>query len=72
MGSSKTDMPPSDIQINELEFWGMQYFFEFYGKIYDHDITTVKQKLTERFNTKQLEQFYKWQKNKFKIWIDEI
>lgn len=63
-------MSQSNIQDNELEFWGMQYFYEFYGKMYDHDSLTVKQKLTERFNAEQLQCFYKWQNNKFKIWID--
>lgn len=67
MSLSKTNMSPCDMQDNELEFWGIQYFYEFYGKMYDHDINTVKQKLAERFNIEQLEQFYKWQQRKFRI-----
>lgn len=54
-------------QDNELEFWGIQYFYEFYGNMYNHDILTVKQKLTERFDTEQLERFYKWQLQKFRV-----
>lgn len=64
-------MSPSDIKNDDLELWGIQYFYEFYGQLCNHDPKAVKQQLEERFNAEQLQRFYKWQKNKFKIWIDE-
>lgn len=59
-------------KLADLEYWGIQYFYEFYGQLYNHDPEAVKLKLEERFNAEQLHRFYKWQKNKFKIWIDEL
>lgn len=58
------------MELNELELWGIQYFYEFYGQLCNNEPEAVKQKLEERFNAKQLQCFYKWQKNKFKIRID--
>lgn len=42
------------MKLNELELWGIQYFYEFYGQLYNNEPEAVKQKLKERFNAKQL------------------
>lgn len=60
------------MKLNELELWGIQYFYEFYGKMCRYDTVEVKKRLEERFNVEQLEQFYHWQKQKFRIIEDLI
>ncbi|MBS6168881.1 MAG: hypothetical protein KIC65_09745 [Firmicutes bacterium] len=36
-------------KLNELEFWGMQFFYEYYGKEYGHDQKKVFERLTQEF-----------------------
>ena len=36
-------------RLNELEFWGMQFFYEYYGKEYGHDQKKVFERLIQEF-----------------------
>lgn len=44
-------------KLNELEFWGMQYFYEFYCKEYDHDQKKAFDRLTQEFGVDKVEDY---------------
>lgn len=44
-------------KLNELEFWGIQYFYEFYGREYGHDQNKVMERLIQEFGSDKVEDY---------------